>query len=144
MALGDPTLIPDAQVTADTLHYLKNKPSIPEALSVDPQMLKPYVYTPFPAAMYHVSGETRLVRSEAEKTKAQRDGFADSPDEAKAAQKRLNDAVALAAAERAYDDRKLSPKAQAELDAAEDSVEHHVLDPKVKRDGSGKIKVIEA
>ncbi len=144
MALGDPTPIGEAQVTADTLHYLKNKPSIPEALSVDAQMLRPYAYVPYPKALYHVSGETKLVRTEAEHRVARDNGFADTPDEAKAAQKRLDDAVALAAAERAYDDRKLSQKAQAELAAVEDSVERHVLDPTVKRTPGGKIEVVDA
>jgi len=144
MALGDPTPIGDAQVSADRLHYLKNKPSIPEALTTDPQMLRVYVHEEYPKAMHHVSGETRLVRSESERREARDQGYADTPEDAKAAQKRLNDAVALAAAERAYDDRNLGDKAKAELEAAEDSVEHHVLDPKIRRGAGGKIHVIEA
>ncbi len=144
MALGDPTPVGDAQVSADRLHFLKNKPSIPEALSVDEQMTRPYVYRPYPKAVHHVSGETKLVQNEVEHRVALDNGFADTPDDAKRAKKKQDDAMALAAAERAYDDRKLSPKAQQELEAAEDSVEHHVLDPKVKRKPGGKIDVIDA
>lgn len=55
-------------------------------------------------------------------------GWANKPDEVKAATDRLNKRVALAAGERAYDDRRLSDTAKAEVEAVENVTEGHVVD----------------
>ncbi len=55
-------------------------------------------------------------------------GWADSPQDMKAAARRLEQEIAKAAAERQYRDRRLSPKAAAELEAIDDAADHHVVD----------------
>ncbi len=63
-------------------------------------------------------------------------GWATTPDGVKAAERRVNMAIADSAAERTYDDRHLGGKAKAELDAIEAASDLHVVEvPVARKDG---------
>jgi hypothetical protein len=91
----------------------------------------PYVYREFPKWKHHAREASVLIYSDVEE-QALGTEWADSPAEAVAVKARLDELVANAAAERAYDDRRLGEKAQAELTAFEQSTGAHVLDVPVK------------
>lgn len=67
-------------------------------------------------------------RNVQELAQALENGWAETPDGVKGAKDRINKAVALAAAHRAYDDRHLGEQAQRELDAIEATADNHVVD----------------
>ena len=119
MALGD--------VEADALHVRKNPAVRPWEAAVDRGELTfpPYRYQPFPCAMYHATDPRSpvLVRDETEKRIRQGQGWADSPDEAKAVGIQVEADRFEDAAVRAFDDRRVSPAAQAEVAAQEAAVE---------------------
>lgn len=61
-----------------------------------------------------------------------------TPQEAEAGKEAIARRIATAAAERAYDDRRLGPQAQDELRAVEDDADGHVLDVPAPRRGPGR------
>lgn len=66
-------------------------------------------------------------------------GWATTPDGVKAAERRINDAIANAAAERTYDDRHLGELGRRELDAIEAASDVHVVEvPQAKPGGRRK------
>lgn len=74
-------------------------------------------------------------RNEADLLIAQGQGWATTPGGVKAAERRANDAIANAAAERTYDDRRVGGIAREELDAIEAASDEHVVDiPEARRD----------
>ena len=72
--------------------------------------------------------DTRLVQNDQEAKDWHDRGWADGPDQVKAAQTRYFDKIAEDAAHRAYDDRRLSPSATAEFHAADVANGEHLLD----------------
>lgn len=158
MAVGDPTIHPDAQATSDEIHFRKNRPEQPDIV------FPPYVYRPYPMAMYRKNDEGEIVsilvgiedhppnavvnpqlraRNDREQAEKAAQGWATSPGGVKDAQEVVRAAVRQAAAERAFDDRHLGEQARAELEAAEDASEDHVLDvpaPKKKPGRPAKAK----
>lgn len=80
--------------------------------------------------------DSREVRTEREKQDWLDQGWADSPADVKAAQTRWLDRIAHAAAERAYDDRRMGEGAKAEMTAADRASDEHLLDlPAPKKRG---------
>ena len=78
--------------------------------------------------------DSREVRNDREKQDWLDQGWAESPADVKGAQTRYLDRIAHAAAERAFDDRRMGDGAKAEMTAAERAAEDHVLDlPAPKR-----------
>lgn len=145
------------QQISDDLHFRKNRANGPD---ID---FPPYVFRPYPTAMYTredgeivscligqddtdargtVNPQLRA-RNDREKAEKVAQGWADHPDGIKDAREVVRAAVRQAAAERAFDDRHLSEKANAELDAVEADAEDHVLDvpsPKKKPGRPAKVK----
>jgi hypothetical protein len=88
---------------------------------------KPYVYQEYPKVLYFgrsVNGRVELapprtVQNAREEQEAKDEGWDPSPDRATEAETKRQEAIGTAAAERAYQDRKLSPQAQAEAAAAD-------------------------
>lgn len=72
--------------------------------------------------------ETALARDAKHFHELESQGWAGHPKDVKTAQDRYNKAIALAAAERATEDRRLGPQAARELEAIEDAADHHVID----------------
>lgn len=64
-------------------------------------------------------GSERIVHSPDEHERAKGEGWCDTPDLAKAAAEKFNTAISNAAAERNFDDRRLSDKAKAEVEKIE-------------------------
>lgn len=86
------------------------------------------------AALAFNESTSRIVRDRAEEEQAVKDGWRTSPDAALEYRTTLEEAVAEAAAERAYRDRTMSEAAKAEMAAAEADTHEHVLDvPAPKR-----------
>ncbi len=89
--------------------------------------------------------ESLRAKNEAALLLAKGQGWANTPFEVKAAERRLNDAVANAAAERTWDDRHLGGVAREELNAVEAASDLHVVDiPEVPRRGPGRPRKDEA
>jgi hypothetical protein len=88
---------------------------------------QPYRYQEFPKMLFRGTTTTagrievaqRIVASEREEQDARAEGWATHPDHAKDAETRRQEAIGTAAAERAYTDRQLSARAQAEAAAAD-------------------------
>lgn len=108
------------QADCDRLHFLKNRPPVPE-VNGEPLTFPPYEYRAFPCAMYHASDPTspRLVLDAQEKQNFLSRGWRDTPDEAKSFATQAEADRMTDAAVRAYDDRAMSPAAQAEVAALE-------------------------
>lgn len=86
--------------------------------------------------------DSRLVQDEGERQRYYAQGWAETPDGVKAAENAYQERIAYQAAMRAKDDLTLGEKAKAELEAAEDAAEDHVLDVQpVKR---GRPKAVTA
>jgi hypothetical protein len=86
----------------------------------------PYVYAPLPQMLYRgvtragrVAVEQRVVETEREQTLALEQGWRENPQTATDEETRRQEQVGTAAAERAYADQRLSPRAQAEAAAAD-------------------------
>lgn len=163
--MSTPGYLPDsvdgrrlAQEECDRLHFLKNTPPKPTINGME-LTFPPYEYRPFPAVMYRGTAEggrslsaseqaeleehgrySRLVQTEAERRELLARGWAETPDGVKSAQTKLDEAVAQAAAERAYDDQRMSQKARAEFHAADvANGDDHLLDlPAPKKRGRPK------
>ena len=86
----------------------------------------------------------RTVRNDTEFEQAVREGWRKTPGEAMDFRKSLEDAVSTAAAERAYQDRRMSPAAQAEMAAAEADTHEHVLDVPAPKRTRGRPRKVEA
>jgi hypothetical protein len=67
-----------------------------------------------------------IVNDESEWMRAKDDGWRDTPQEAVAHANALEDAIAMAAAQRAYEDKRLSEKARAEAAAVDAASFEHV------------------
>lgn len=88
---------------------------------------QPYVYREFPKMLFRgttttagrVTVEQRIVASDGEQEQAGRDGWRSNPQVAQDEETRRQEAIGTAAAERAYTDRQLSGRAQAEAAAAD-------------------------
>ena len=88
---------------------------------------QPYVYQEYPKMLYlgrttaggRLEIQPRTVQNAQEEAAVRRDGWTSNPDDAKANEMMRQEAIGTAAAERAYQDRKLSPAAQAEAAAAD-------------------------
>lgn len=103
----------------------------------------PYRYEPYPKQLFRTTGpqeqdwEAKVVRSEDEHRKLG-PAWAESPDEARAYQRKLDDDVARAAAEVQTSAQRMSSKAKAELQAADDAADEHVVDVKPARKSAQK------
>lgn len=144
----------NADEESTRLHFKKNQPDQPEV------EFPPFRQLPYPTCVYREHSETgelesRLVgrmdflegevhaalraQNEREHRDALAAGWVDKPDQVRSAKDRANKAIALAAAERAYDDRRLGDKAKRELEALEDAADDHVVDvPAPKKRGYRK------
>lgn len=88
---------------------------------------QPYVYREFPKMLFRgatttagrVTVEQRIVATDGEQEQAGRDGWRSNPQVAQDEETRRQEAIGTAAAERAYTDRQLSGRAQAEAAAAD-------------------------
>lgn len=74
-----------------------------------------------------------IVNSESEWTKAKDNGWRDTPQEAIAYANSLEDAVSMAAAHRAHEDKRMSEKAKAEAAAADAETAEHLPEIPEKR-----------
>lgn len=113
MAVGDPE---------SDRHHKKNAPEPP------PVEFPPYEFRPFPAWVYHWKEEARIVQTEEELANFLSRGWADHPHKVEAARQAYELAKSDNAAQRAADDRRMSPAAKAEHAAADDAADDHVLD----------------
>src|SRR5262245_49879051 len=94
----------------------------------------PYVYREFPKMLYRattlVTGrlevEQKLVGSPGEEVLATGTGWLPHPQDACDAETRRQEGLGTAAAERAWDDRRLSPAAQAEAAAVDQTTLRHL------------------
>jgi hypothetical protein len=94
----------------------------------------PYVYREFPKMLFRGTTTTagkvevaqRIVSGEGEELAAQAVGWLAHPQRAVEAEDARQGAVGLAAAERAYDDRRLSAAAAAEAAAADGATARHL------------------
>lgn len=78
----------------------------------------------------------RIVNSDREYEEARVDGWRDTPTEALNYLKGLEDDISRAAAERHFDDRRMSEKAKAEAAAVDEATDQHVAEvPEKKRRG---------
>lgn len=99
----------------------------------------PYVYREFPKMLYRGTTTTagrftledRTVANEAEETLAADYGWMPNPERAREVEVRRQEAVGVAAAERAWADRQMSASAQVEAAQADAASARHV--PEVKR-----------
>lgn len=87
--------------------------------------------------------DSRLVKDEGERARYVEQGWAETPDGVKAAENAYQERIAYQAAVRAKDDLSLGEKAKAELEAAEDASEDHVLDVQPTRK-PGKVRPVTA
>jgi hypothetical protein len=83
----------------------------------------------------HLTSTTKVVRDLREYDIAKGQGWVDHPREAMAQLESEQDAVSTAAAVRAYDDRRMSPKALGEADEADRAagVQHRPMVPEGKK-----------
>lgn len=97
--------------------------------------MRPRGFQPFPAMLYKatrdeagfLSMESRIAHDASEQERWARDGFVPGGQGAAVeALNRFEDEIAKAAAERAYAERSMSSKAQAEAKAIDDSTDRHV------------------
>lgn len=106
---------------------------------MDREMLKwnkPYKYEPFPRMIYRGvlrsdgvhDFEQKIVDSERQFTEALRDGWVESPADAKAVVSAQESAIAEAAAENAHAAQKMSAKARKELALREAATHRHVAE----------------
>lgn len=118
-----------SQDECDRLHFLKNRPDPPQINGM-PIEFPPYEYRPFPCAMYHADHEPELAKDDSQKKAMLAKGWTDNPaDVAKAKDDYIANVVAVDAAVRAHDDRRMSEKARAEFTAADvANGEDHLLD----------------
>jgi hypothetical protein len=142
-------------IDGEEMHRLKNTPiAVPDWLTAKlDEATRQYRNQDFPAAIYRLvrsaAGtdrvDSRLVQSESERQEYLAKGWATSPADAKDADTRYQEGIAYQAAMRAKDDLRLGEKATAELEAAEDAAEDHVLDvqPAPKR-GPGRPRAVTA
>lgn len=72
-------------------------------------------------------------RNEREQSIRKTEGWADHPNEVKAATRRMQMTLATAAAERAHEDRNLGERATSELEAVDDAADDHVVDVSATR-----------
>lgn len=93
----------------------------------------PYVFREYPKVLFHRKHDPVTVHSADEEARLGTE-WAESVEEAEAKHEQRQQAIAQAAAERAYADRNLGEKARAELRAHEQSTGEHVLDVPVKKD----------
>lgn len=126
-----------SEEAAERLHALKNRPD-PPTINGAPMVFPPWKYVPYPRAIYHIEeGQlvSRLVQDEAEERNFLSRGWANEPGQAQQAADAYYDrSVAIPAAERAYDDRRMSAAAKAEIAAHEAATDDHVVDvPAPKR-----------
>lgn len=95
---------------------------------------RPYVFRPYPKMLYRgrtltngsLDVEQRIVGSEADELLAAGAGWCPRPDEATDAEVRRQEGLGTAAAERAWADRRLSPRAQAEAAAVDQTTAKHL------------------
>lgn len=95
-------------------------------------------FQPFPVMLYKAGRNDqnqidvimpgKQAHSEAERAQLEREGYVIGPDLAVAKAEALEQDIAVAAAERDYTDRKMSPAAQAEARAYDASVAEHVAE----------------
>lgn len=82
----------------------------------------------------------KTVGNEQEEKRAIDEGWRPSPDEAIAYANRFEDEIALAAAHRAHEDKRLSEKAQAEAKAADEATADHLPEiPEKRKPGRPRI-----
>jgi hypothetical protein len=94
----------------------------------------PYRYQEFPKMLFRgmtttqgrVEVERRIVAGEREETLAKESGWANSSAQAAAVETGRQEALGTAAAERAWDDRRVSAAAQAEVAVAEAATTRHL------------------
>jgi len=93
----------------------------------------PYVYREFPKMLYRASTvagrievEQKIVGSEGEELLATGTGWLPQPGQAQDAEVRRQEDLGTAAAERAFDDRRLSAKAQAEAAVIDQATVTHL------------------
>lgn len=94
----------------------------------------PYVYREFPKMLFRgttttagrVEIEQRIVGSEGEQALAVGAGWSSHPERAREIETRAQEDLGTAAAERAWTDRRLSPQAQAEAAAVDQTTAKHL------------------
>lgn len=124
--------------------------TVGEVNPFDPEIrgMRPISFQEFPKAMYKAGRndinkidllERRLVGNRDEQARCEAEGFSEGPAAAVAKADALEREIATLAANRAAQDRTLSPQAQAEADAYEQTVDGHVAvipeTPKTRRPG---------
>jgi hypothetical protein len=95
---------------------------------------KPYVFRPYPKMLYRgrtlsngsLDVEQRIVANEGEEVLAAGIGWLPHPQAATDAERRRQEDLGTAAAERAWTDRHLSPAAQAEAAAIDETTAKHL------------------
>lgn len=104
----------------------------------------PYEYRPFPAWLYHWTEEPKLVHDDTQLANHLSRGWVDHPAKVDAARQRYELEHSDNAAQLLADDRRLSPKAKAEYDAANDAADDHVLDLPAGKLDKSKSKAAKA
>ena len=97
---------------------------------------RPYVYRPFPRMLYRGSTgrdgrltvDQQVVRNEEDLRQALEVGWVPNPQVATEAEQHRQEAIGTAAAERAWDDRRMSAAAQAEAAAIDSQTLKHLGD----------------
>lgn len=140
--MSSPGFTPEGmtQEQCDALHFKKNRPPLPAINGIEIEF-PPYQFQRYPCAMYHATDpkSPALIHDEDEERNYRSRGWADSPAEAEAISKQREADRAVDAAVRAYDDRRLSDKAKAEVAALEQQTNDFVTDvPAPKKSARGR------